>query len=85
MDELSFEDWLMHNTSYSTKVARDVRCRAKRASKYINLSKNTSDDELIFTLTQHPEFLDLSPTVKSQLKKSVKLYREFLLTTKKTK
>lgn len=78
MDEQGFDQWLKEKFNYIDKSARDVRSRVKRASKYIDPTKNVSDDELVFTMTQHPEFKILSMTVRSQLKRSIKLYREYL-------
>lgn len=78
MDDQGFDEWLKKNLGYIDKSARDVRSRVKRASKYIDLAKDISDEELIFSLTQHPEFKNMSMAVKSQLKRGVKLYRQYL-------
>ncbi|WP_027086836.1 hypothetical protein [Cohnella panacarvi] len=77
MDEQQFDRWLKERLGFTDKSARDVRSRIKRASNYIDLNKKVTDAELLFSLTQHPEFGNLSVTVKSQLKRSVKLFREF--------
>lgn len=82
MDEQAFSQWLKDNLSYIDKSARDVRSRVKRASKFIDLTKNVTDDELVFSLSQHPEFKSMSMTVKSQIKRGVKLYRQFLQESK---
>lgn len=78
MDDKVFDEWLRKNLGYTDRSARDTRSRVKRASKYIDLTKNVSKEELIFTMTQHPDFRKLTTSVKSQLKRSVKLYLQFL-------
>lgn len=68
-----FREWLETNTNYSAPVIRDILSRIKRADAILTWQ----DDEVyIFYLERHSKFKELSPTVRSQLKKSVKLYRE---------
>ncbi|MFC5702739.1 hypothetical protein ACFPVX_15665 [Cohnella faecalis] len=77
MDELQFDEWLKGKFGYAEKSARDIRSRVKRAKYLVDVSAKLSDEEVIFKLSQHPEFKDFSVSVKSQLKRGVKLYREY--------
>lgn len=77
MSAEEFINWLLNN-NLALNSARDVMSRARRASRYIDLSASCSDEELIFRLTQVPEFQSMSPSVKSQIKRAVFLYRQFL-------
>lgn len=71
-----FREWLENNTNYSAPVIRDMLSRIKRADTILAWQ----DDEVyIFYLEHHERFKELSPAVRSQLKKSVKLYRECCL------
>lgn len=82
MDEENFNDWLIKKFKYEERSAKDVRSRVKRARKLVDITEQLSDEELIFKLSQHPSFKDLSTSVKSQLKRGVKLYREYVRETK---
>ena len=78
MDEQKFDEWLKGKFGYADKSARDVRSRVKRAKYLVDVTAKLPDDEVIFRLCQHPEFKDLTVSVKSQLKRGVKLYREYV-------
>lgn len=71
-----FREWLETNTDYSTPVIRDILSRIKRADAILTWQ---NDEVYIFYLERQEKFKELSPTVRSQLKKSVKLYRECCL------
>lgn len=76
MLELSdFKIWLKENTNYSNPVISDIISRLKRANKILNWY---NDEIYIFRLEQSTEFKLLSTSVKSQLKKAVKLYFRYI-------
>lgn len=74
----NFQNWLIEKYELKLRSARDVQSRLKRANKFIDISQNIPDDELILNLNRVEDFKELQPTVQSQLRRSVKLYREFL-------
>ena len=74
-----FRVWLKENTSYSLPVISDTVSRAKRADKILEWSE---EDVYQFRLEQLDEYQKLSVSVRSQIKKAVKLYSEFLLSQK---
>jgi DNA (cytosine-5)-methyltransferase 1 len=82
MDEQKFDEWLKGKFGYIEKSARDVRSRVKRASQFVDIFANIPDEEVIFKLSQNPDFKGLSMSVKSQLKRGVKLYREYVRESK---
>lgn len=76
MNDLSnFKLWLTENKSYSTKTISNTVSRFKRAS---NMLSWFNDALYQFQLEQTDEFQELSATVRSQIKKAVKLYSEFV-------
>lgn len=82
MSEDSFQDWLIQKHQFKIKSAGDVRSRLRRASKFIDVLETIPDDELLFKLNRIGEFKELKPTVQSQLKRSINLYKEYIRETK---
>lgn len=74
-----FKNWLTENTSYSPPVISDTVSRAKRADRILEWS---GEDVYQFRLEQLKEYKRLSVSVRSQIKKAVKLYSEFWLSQK---
>lgn len=69
-----FREWLQANTTYSPPVIRDTVSRLKRADSILEWN----DDEVYqFYLERTEEYKALSSTVRSQVKKAVKLYWQF--------
>lgn len=71
MDEKEFDNWLKQKLGYIDKSPRDVRSSVKRAGRFANLSNDSTDEELIFTISQNPDFKSLTASVKSQVKRGV--------------
>ena len=74
-----FKEWLMKNTSYSAPVISDTISRMKRADKILEWKE---EDIYQFKLEQLEEYKKMSISVRSQIKKSVKLYSEFYISQK---
>lgn len=74
-----FRNWLIENTTYSLPVISDTVSRIKRADKILAWS---GEDIYQFRLEQLEEYKKLSVSVRSQIKKAVKLYFEFMLSQK---
>ena len=70
----SFKEWLKNNTEYSDAVIRDTISRMKRADSI--LEWNTADTYL-FYLEKEQNFEILSVSVRSQIRKAVKLYSSY--------
>ena len=70
----SFKKWLKDNTEYSDAVIGDTASRMKRADSI--LEWNDSDTYLFF-LEKEQSFEALSVSVRSQIRKAVKLYATY--------
>lgn len=69
-----FKQWLFENTTYSHEVINDMASRMKRAD---NLLEFYNDEIYLFYLEKQDGFKQLSISVRSQVRKSVKLYLSF--------
>ena len=75
VDTEQFKKWLRDNTAYSDAVIRDMSSRIKRADMLLTWY----DEEVYqFYLEQDEKYKQMSGSVRSQIKKSVKLYRQFV-------
>lgn len=70
-----FKNWLETEKQLSQRSARDVCSRLRRSKDIAGISKVSSKS--VSNLEDIDEFNDLSSSVKSQLKRSIKLYLEF--------
>lgn len=75
MDNTLFVEWLENERNMSTRSARDVSSRLKRASDIIGKQKIDSDS--LEELNNDPAFAEKSIFVKSQLRRSITLYLEY--------
>ena len=73
IDANLFRTWLKTNTNYSDAVISDTVSRAKRADGILEWY----DDEIYqFYLEREEQYQALSVSVRSQIKKAVKLYHQ---------
>ena len=72
-----FRSWLEEKELAKGKVLTDIVSRTKRVSSMVDLNKREDTDIFILSLSKHSHFVQLSVSVKSQLRKAVRLYREF--------
>lgn len=77
-----FRTWLRNNTDYSKRTISNTVSRLRRADAILLWF----DDEVyIFRLEQSEQYKILSITVRSQIKKAVKLYFEFIKSSNQQK
>lgn len=74
VEAAGFAKWLEENTGYSSPVVRDTVSRIKRADGILSWSDNEAYQ---FYLEREDRYKSLSVSVRSQLKKAVKLYQAF--------
>lgn len=74
IDEKAFKEWLRDTTDYSPKVQFDIISRIRRADSILPW---TGEETYCFFLGKMSEFNQLSVSVKSQLRRSIKLYEKF--------
>jgi DNA (cytosine-5)-methyltransferase 1 len=72
-----FHKWLMDGKAMSEKSANDVISRLRRAKTIIVFDVSLDVETLLFHFTGKPAFKELTLTVKSQLKRAIRLYKEF--------
>jgi len=70
-----FRLWLDTTTEYTKATKSNIISRLRRADKMLPL---INEPVYIFMLSQNSEFNSLSVNVKSQLRRSVKIYFEYL-------
>lgn len=70
----NFKKWLKENTGYSHAVIVDTVSRVKRADSILHWN---SADTYLFYLEREQQFGTLSVSVKSQIRKAVKLYSKY--------
>lgn len=75
VDIEEFKEWLKKNTTYSDSVITDTVSRMKRADSILSWN---GTDTYLFYLENEKQFQTLSVSVKSQLRKSVKLYISYV-------
>lgn len=77
---MNFQEWLINNKKYSNKGSGDVISRMKRIKRI--LGKDEVDENSLMELQGKSEFAQLSMNVKSQLRRSIRLFLEFKSTDK---
>lgn len=76
MDYQNFIEWLKTDHGMGERSARDVLSRLKRVIKITNATD--VDENTVALLEICEEFANASSFIKSQLKRSVILYTEFM-------
>ena len=71
-----FKEWLSENTTYSDAVIKDMASRMKRANSIVTWEPTTI---YLFKLEQNNSFKKMSVSVKSQIRRAVKCYSQFIL------
>lgn len=75
-----FTSWLVQNKGLSVRSSNDVKSRLIRAEGILPLERIDKPGLFLARLDQTSEFQELSQTVKSQLRRSVRLFSEFVKT-----
>ena len=73
---MEFNEWLVQNKDFSVKGSHDAASRIKRVCTILGTSSIPAD--ALLKLEQNSDFKALSICVKSQLRRSTKLYAEYL-------
>ncbi len=70
-----FREWLDDNTEYTKATKSDIVSRLKRAN---NICSIINEPVYLFNLSQESEFQTLTVSVKSQVRRAVKIYFKFM-------
>jgi hypothetical protein len=76
--------WVKKEYKLTDNSSRDIVSRLKRASSYIDIDLDMSDEELLFQMNNSDGFGDLGTTIKSQLRRALKCYRAYKRNNKNT-
>lgn len=71
----NFRKWLESNTNYTKATRSNIVSRLKRANAILPV---TNEKVYLFNLSQENEFQVLTVSVKSQVRRAVKLYFQYL-------
>lgn len=76
--DLAFRKWLASSQHYTPRTAGNIVSRLKRASRILHTDKLSIDPlDVIHALERSGEFVNLPSSVKSQIKKAIRLHAEF--------
>lgn len=76
MDDFElFNIWLTKNTSFACRTKSNIKSRIKRANLILPFEQS---ETYIFLLSNEMKKKGISASVRSQIKKSVTLYMQFL-------
>jgi DNA (cytosine-5)-methyltransferase 1 len=73
-----FTTWLKKSHALAERSARDVVSRLRRAACIVPLDTSCDTVDLLHELSKKEEFKILAATVRSQLRRAIRLYREFI-------
>jgi DNA (cytosine-5)-methyltransferase 1 len=76
-----FRDWLVEEIEVSTRSASDVMSRLRRLSELISIDSKSDIADQLHRLSKNESFKLLSPSVRSQLRRSLKLYSRWKIET----
>jgi DNA (cytosine-5)-methyltransferase 1 len=72
-----FKTWLKRSAGLGERSARDVVSRLRRASEFVKLEAKMDTADLLHRMSKDPEFQGLTISVRSQLRRAVRLYRNY--------
>ena len=70
-----FQKWLDANSTYTKATKSNIVSRLRRADKLVPV---IGDPVYLFNLSQCAEFTELSVSVKSQMRRAVRIYQDYL-------
>lgn len=72
------EDWLINSKHFKSRSARDVKCRLKRLDGISPIPLIGEENSYyLYDLEKNKEFQNLTTTVKSQLRRSKRIFDEY--------
>ena len=77
MDTNKYAEWLVRSAGLENRSARDVISRTRRVGGMISLDSKMQTCDLLHELGKKEQFKQLTISVRSQLRRALKLYRDF--------
>ena len=75
MNCIEFKKWLQKKNKYTEATIKDIISRVRRAN---NILVFRNEDIYLFRLEQCEEFKKVSVSVKSQIRRAIRLYFQYL-------
>jgi DNA (cytosine-5)-methyltransferase 1 len=72
-----FSRWLIALKGFGVKSSKDVLSRINRINGFIDVDTSEDAEKMVYTLSLCPAFKAFSPSVRSQLRRAIKLYKEY--------
>lgn len=82
MNCVEFKKWLQNKNKYTEATIKDIISRVRRAN---NILIFQNEDIYLFKLEQCEEFKKFSVSVKSQIRRAIRLYFQYLEEMENTK
>jgi DNA (cytosine-5)-methyltransferase 1 len=73
-----FREWLAHQSLRRSVPVSDVISRLRRVAAFIDLNAQCDVEMLIDDLNHVEQFMELTVTVRSQLRRALRLYKTFM-------
>ncbi|MDR1218695.1 MAG: hypothetical protein LBK73_03690 [Treponema sp.] len=75
--DAKFSEWLITRKKFGDKTARDVLSRINRINGFMDADASEPVEKMLYTLSVVPAFKALSLSVRSQLRRAMRLYKEY--------
>ena len=79
----SFIGWLINVQNFTPRTASDTLSRVRRADRICRLD-GVPNDFYCYSLQQKTEYVELSTSVRSQIKRALSLYNSFIRESNKS-
>lgn len=79
----SFIGWLINVQNFTPRTASDTLSRVRRADRICRLD-GVPNDFYCYSLQQKTEYVELSTSVRSQIKRALSLYNSFIIESNKS-
>ena len=77
LNKVPFVEWLINVYNFTPRTASDTLSRVRRADRICSLD-GVPNDLYCYSLQQEAEYVELSASVRSQIKRAVSLYSNFI-------
>lgn len=77
LNKVPFVEWLVNVCNFTSRTASDTLSRVRRADRICSLD-GVPNDFYCYSLQQEAEYVELSASVRSQIKRAVSLYSNFI-------
>ena len=76
-NEIKFKEWLLTKGGLMQRSSQDVVSRVKRVSTFVDVESTGDVEDMVYKMGRREEFKVLNPSVRSQLRRAISLYKQF--------